>query len=274
MAYKRNFTTVGTPTIVDKVVSGFSDSNYLTTQNIITNDVSSFQIDIKASITNIAEANGVFMIALNSETFSENNMMVNMVYMMGSLNHRFMVTDANGDSINVGMGTIPSAGDYWFRITYSNSTGYEYLISSNGTTYTSVGTNSSTTLPALTTASPGTLYLGFFGGYSLSGSIYLSDCRISVVKSGTTTVWTPYETLANNTITVPSGTTVRYIVSKTGYETETGTVTLTTDQTINVVLIAPQEIDVSDYEYTLNGTVLTLTKYVGAGGAVDVPNVS
>ena len=29
MAYNRNFTTVGTPTIVDKVVSGFSNDDYI-----------------------------------------------------------------------------------------------------------------------------------------------------------------------------------------------------------------------------------------------------
>ena len=33
------------------------------------------------------------------------------------------------------------------------------------------------------------------------------------------------------------------------------------------------EIDVSDYEYTLNDKTVTLTKYVGAGGDVVIPNV-
>ena len=241
MAYNRNFTTVGTPTIVDKVVSGFTENNYIYAQNIITNDVSSFQIDIKASITNITEANGVFMISTDRESFNKNTMMINMVSMMGSLNHRFMVTDNNGNHINVGMGTIPSAGDYWFRIIYSNLSGYEYLISSDGITYTSLGTNSTTTLPELTTSSPGNLYIGSFGGYYLSGSFYLSDSSVSVVKSGKTTVWKPIT--INNTITVPIGTTVRYTVAKTGYETEAGTVTLTSDQTISVVLPTPKEGD-------------------------------
>ena len=77
-----------------------------------------------------------------------------------------------------------------------------------------------------------------------------------------------------NYITVPKGTTVRYTVSKTGYITQTSTLTLNSDQTINIELEAEgREIDVSDYEYTLEDGVVTLTKYVGAGGSVNVPNI-
>ena len=77
-----------------------------------------------------------------------------------------------------------------------------------------------------------------------------------------------------NYITVPKGTTVRYTVSKTGYITQTSTLTLNSDQTINIELEAEgREIDVSDYEYTLEDGVVPLTKYVGAGGSVNVPNI-
>lgn len=73
-----------------------------------------------------------------------------------------------------------------------------------------------------------------------------------------------------NTISVPSGTSVTYTVSKTGYTTVTDTVTVTQDQTINVQLSLL-------YVLTINPTpanayvVLTATGYTQSGNTIAVP---
>ena len=48
------------------------------------------------------------------------------------------------------------------------------------------------------------------------------------------------------------------------------------NQTVNIFIETAsqsQDVDLSDYEYTLDGTVATLTKYIGSDADVITPSV-
>lgn len=60
-------------------------------------------------------------------------------------------------------------------------------------------------------------------------------------------------TVVGKTCTVVAGTSVTYTVSKSGYTTQTGTVTVNSDQTVNVTLPQITGIPMYGYTYTYNG---------------------
>lgn len=60
-------------------------------------------------------------------------------------------------------------------------------------------------------------------------------------------------TVSGNSCTVVAGTSVTYTVSKSGYTTQTGTVTVNADQTVNVTLLQITGIPMYGYTYTYNG---------------------
>lgn len=101
--------------------------------------------------------------------------------------------------------------------------------------------------------------------YTLTINPTPSDATVVLTATGYTQV--------GNSIAVPSGTVVNWQVSKTDYNTESGSETVIADKTLDVELKDGTPIDVSDYEYTLNNKVVTLTKYVGSNTRVVVPNV-
>ena len=101
--------------------------------------------------------------------------------------------------------------------------------------------------------------------YTLTINPTPSDATVVLTATGYTQV--------GNTISVPSGTVVNWSVSKTDYSPASGSETVIADKTLNVELQQGTEIDVSDYEYTLDNKVVTLTKYVGSNTRVVIPNV-
>ena len=101
--------------------------------------------------------------------------------------------------------------------------------------------------------------------YTLTINPTPADATVVLTATGYTQV--------GNSIAVPSGTVVNWQVSKTDYNTESGSETVIADKTLDVELKDGTPIDVSDYEYTLNNKVVTLTKYVGSNASVVVPNV-
>lgn len=101
--------------------------------------------------------------------------------------------------------------------------------------------------------------------YTLTISPTPADATVVLTASGYTQV--------GNTITVPNGTVVSYEVSKQDYKTESGSKTVTADETLAIELVQGTEIDVSDYEYTLDNNIVTLTKYIGSNTIVTLPNV-
>ena len=70
------------------------------------------------------------------------------------------------------------------------------------------------------------------------------------------------------------GKTLNWRITKPEFKTLEGSMVILNNEPIEVEM-KPEgtEIDVSDYEYTLDGKVVTLTKYVGSNTSVIVPNV-
>ena len=91
-------------------------------------------------------------------------------------------------------------------------------------------------------------------------------------SSTTVTMPTSYET--TNTITADYGSVIEWKVSKDEYKSQTGTLTLEQDTVLNVeITIITHGVDVSDYNYTLNNKIVTLTEYIGEGGYIDTPEI-
>ena len=259
MAYKLNFIKMGTPTIVNHVASGFSDSNYLTTHNFLNvNGITSFEVITAFKYVDLTSNYSAYKCILEPNNSSAKGLRFSLSNSQQRKLFYRIVNETTSTEIRLaGTTEIVSGTKYYSKITYDSTEGYKVYLSTNGSTWTLEAQDSSTDLPLQTA---GDFCIGENYGHNnfnaFEGGVYLNEWSAKVNNS---VVWTPYELLSGNTITVPTGTTVRYTVSKTGYGTETGTLTLTTDQTINVTLPEPQEIDVSDYEYTLENGILTLT---------------
>ena len=81
-------------------------------------------------------------------------------------------------------------------------------------------------------------------------------------------------TQSNNSITVQEETIITYSVSKEGYIPQSGTITLRSDTTMSIILAEINgSVDATGYEYTLDGKILSLTKYIGSGGDIDTPEI-
>lgn len=70
------------------------------------------------------------------------------------------------------------------------------------------------------------------------------------------------------------GKTLNWRITKPEYQTIEGSMVIINDDPIEIEM-RPEgtEIDVSDYEYTLENKELTLTKYIGTNPTVKIPNV-
>ena len=188
--------------------------------------------------------------------------------------------------------TVPSGTTVDYSVSKANcttTTGFE-VVTSTHTTSLSVGctlTVNPTPSDATVTFSTGTISgntctvpYGTSVTYSVSKEGYIpsepdtiilnQDDSVAVVLTQWVTLTinpTPSDatvvltaagyTQQNNSITVPSGTTVNYSVSKTDYPTKTGSVTVTSDQVVNVGLY---------YTPSVNETIVNLS---GASAYTD-----
>ena len=101
--------------------------------------------------------------------------------------------------------------------------------------------------------------------YTLTINPTPSDATVVLTATGYTQV--------GNSISVPSGTVVSYVVSKQDYSPVSNSITITNDEVLDIELPQGTEVDVSDYEYTLNGKIVTLTKYIGVNKKAILPNI-
>lgn len=69
------------------------------------------------------------------------------------------------------------------------------------------------------------------------------------------------------------GKTLNWRITKEGYIPSVGSIVILDNSPIFIEMKEANTIDVSDYEYTLDNNILTLTKYVGDSVNVIVPNV-
>lgn len=173
-----NVTVVGSPTISSSfVASGFSDSSYLTTSNILNNASSSFEL----------------VTAINMTTASNNNLGIFDTSGVSTHNIRFTTSSTNtlhlristsgGETYPIDItGTTPlTVGTkFWCKVTYSSLTGYALYISTDGETWTPEGTSSTTTRPYSSANSEIVIGDNVASGLTLTGSIYLQDTYINV----------------------------------------------------------------------------------------------
>jgi len=96
---------------------------------------------------------------------------------------------------------------------------------------------------------------------------YPNDAIVTLAASG--------YTQSGNSITVPKGTNVVWMVAKQDYQTQSGNVVVNSTQSVNVVLEESYVygVDVADYQYTNINQHVELTKYIGAGGNIVTPGL-
>lgn len=95
------------------------------------------------------------------------------------------------------------------------------------------------------------------------------DIELQTYTGSNTVVVMPTQYTCGNSVTADYGSTIGYKVSKELHKDVTGTLTLEQDTTLNINL--GDAVNVADYEYTHENSVLTLTKYIGSGGDIEVP---
>ena len=69
------------------------------------------------------------------------------------------------------------------------------------------------------------------------------------------------------------GKTLNWRITKEGYIPSVGSIVILDNSPISIEMKEANTIDVSDYEYTLDNKIVTLTKYIGDNVNVIVPNV-
>ena len=74
-------------------------------------------------------------------------------------------------------------------------------------------------------------------------------------------------------LNVLRGKTLNWRITKEGYIPSVGSIVILDNSPIFIEMKEANTIDVSDYEYTLDNNIVTLTKYVGDSVNVIVPNV-
>ena len=73
-----------------------------------------------------------------------------------------------------------------------------------------------------------------------------------------------------NSITVNSGTTVSYVISKTGYKTVSDEITVTEDQTLAISLVIDNNIHIQH----LRGTTSQINNYTGKEGEITYDTIT
>ena len=214
-----NFIVVGSPTVNNTtgVTSGFSDSNYLQFDYPLDASMTSFEIVAAFKSTSLNIANQAIIdtgnMANNKPTA------VRLTITDTGLLHFRTSSDGNQNyTIDItGTTTLSTNTKYYVKVTYNSTSGYDMLLSTDGTTWTSEGTSSTTTRPYY--AANNLCYIGdnIATGLSFAGEIYLAD---TYIKKNNSYAWRAYDVIEaikattslyglvkpdNNTITVNNG---------------------------------------------------------------------
>jgi len=231
-----NGTIVGNVTNNNNVISNFAmDTSYFTIPytNFRTDLASTWEFKLKFNIDLSLSSQRIIGGEVNS------NSRFQIVIGTKSTNNLCMWLSTNGSSWNLASGIgnyILTAGQYYYCKATFDGNNYKLLISTDDITYTevtSISSNDKLTCP------PYDIRFGGSTQGTMSGYIDLKECMIIV--DGKTT-WTGTEYINNGVLF----------------------------HDINAI----PEIDVSEYEYELNGQEsVTLTRYIGEGGAVTIPGV-
>lgn len=148
---------------------------------------------------------------------------------------------SNGTQWNISSGTIGSTvfqngTTYWLKVRFTG-TQYQFDLSADGENFTREATITSST-HLNNNNSNFLLGNAELSGY-FRGTIDLNECYIKIDDE----LWWEGKTVTYpNPVTVEENTAVTYTVSKTGYTTQTDTVTVNANTVLNVVLSKPSSI--------------------------------
>ena len=106
-----------------------------------------------------------------------------------------------------------------------------------------------------------------FTANNLNGDIELQE-----YIGSNTVVGMPISYETTNTVMADYSSTIEWKVSKDGYITQTDTLILEQDTTLNINLQIPG-VDTTDYVYTYDGDTLILSKYTGSGTNIETPTI-
>lgn len=191
-----NYTVVGSPTISDGVASGFSDDDYLSCENYLNNSSSSFEVVTAVKMTTASSSVGIF----DTSGVSTHNIRLT-TSTTNTVRLRISTDGSETYAVDI-TGTTPlTVGTkFYIKATYNSSTGYALYTSTDGSTWTTEGISSVTTRPYSSAINSIIIGDNAATGYSLTGSIYLSDSYINVNGSR---VWTAYYTEDYNELSAP-----------------------------------------------------------------------
>lgn len=192
-----DYTATGALTINDEyVVSGFSDSNYLSIQNPLYGSGSRtfYELVIAFMVSSVSSGAGLFD-ALSADsrlTILESSSNDNAGYI------RFRTKDIDIKSANV----LQFNQKYWVKITYDSTSGYKILLSTDGVVWNEEATSTNTA----SSIALNSVYIGrnVAKGWPLNGSVYLQDTYVNVNNGEF--VWRPVYGIGISKInaTVPS----------------------------------------------------------------------
>lgn len=181
MAFKKNYTVVGNPTISnDFIASGFSDNDYITTESPFIENMESFEIGTHFTLNALNISNQGLLDTKNADegrtfrlTVSSDN---KIVFRAGSSN------SSDDYFLNLtGTTVLQTDTEYWVKASYNSASGYSVKLSTDGLEYSNEASSTTTEIfPIPTSLTP--IYIGdnVATGASLGGSIYLKDTYINI----------------------------------------------------------------------------------------------
>lgn len=174
-----NATVVGSPTISSSfVASGFSDSNYLTTTDILNNATTSFEVVVPFSTTQSTSTNCSLIDKSqtgNRTSFrlEQNSLKIQCRLSNDPSNYTYFAT-------LTGTTTLTVNTKYWAKVTYDNVDGYKLFLSTDGENWNLEASTALTTMINQDLNTPLMIGDNATSGSSFPGSIYLDGTYINV----------------------------------------------------------------------------------------------
>ena len=204
-----DYTIVGSPTIADKVASGFSENNYLVLPEAFNPSNSSWELLLKVKVKYYSGSNYRYFFSNKDST---NRSLIIGISNSGLFSLYLSSNGSSWDILSGGNGSIYAQDntDYYIRVKFTGSA-YSLEVSTDGTNWSTACSVSSSSKVYSTT-----YYLG--AGYNAStcafdGSIDLSE---GYIKIGNDTWWTPYKTITAKQgtlfLTKPTSTTTSSVI--------------------------------------------------------------
>lgn len=160
----------------DLVMTGFSDNDYLLlSENFFKKASSSFEAVVCFDSSDLSVSNAGLFDSPTTQTIRLT------ITSAGVLSFRVYTSSSTSATYTLtGKTTLSPNTKYWAKIKYSSATGYELLLSTDGSVYNTEATGTSKTRPY--SSATGALKMGdnTTEGSSLPGNIYLKECYIDI----------------------------------------------------------------------------------------------